>query len=121
MRQLGTEEKTALLLEAVDDDNQSSESPTQVQHDNFPTISKRPKTYRRHRTGSAHPVLCFVFIIGAFMFGSLSGAAIMLYRISQDSEGQLVTRSPDLTKIDLSIKTKLSQSITKTNFLNLNR
>jgi hypothetical protein len=124
MHQLGTEEKAALLLTSVDDDNEeveSIESPKKVRHDNFPVVSKRPKTYQRRRIGSSHPVLFFVFILSAFILGCLSGVAIMVYRMSQDAEQSSLTNSVDLTKIDLSIKTKLSQSITKTNFLNLNR
>lgn len=124
MHQLGTEEKAALLLTSVDDDNEdveSNESPKKVHHDNFPVVSKRPKTYQRRRTASSHPVLFFVLILSAFIFGCLSGVCIMLYRMSQDAEQSSLTNSADLTKIDLSIKTKLSKSITKTNFLNLNR
>lgn len=122
MRQLGTEEKAALLLASADeDDHDSSESPIQIEKDNFPTVSKRPKTYQRRRTESTHPVLCFMIVLGVFVFGCLSGAVIMLYRMSQDAERASVTSSSDLIKVDLSIKTKLSQSITKANFLNLNR
>jgi hypothetical protein len=123
MHQLGTEEKAALLLASVDDDNEeveSIESPKKVRHDDFPVVSKRPKTYQRRRTASSHPVLFFVLILSAFIFGCISGTLIMLYRISQDADQSSMTNSADLTKIDLSIKTKLSQSITKTDFLNFN-
>ena len=126
MRQLGTEEKTALLLTADDDDDDDDNrtmlnSPTRVENDNFPIVAKRPRTYQRHYTSNTHPVLCFTLIMGAFVLGCVSGVVIMLYRISQDSEQSSVINSSELTKIDLSIKTKLSQSITKTNFHNLNR
>jgi len=122
MRQLGTEEKAALLLTSADeDDNESTESSTQLQHDNFPIVSKRPKTYQRRRTNNPHPILCFMLILSAFIFGCLSGVAIILYRISQDGEQSSLNSLSELTKIDLSVKTKLSQSITKTNFLNLTR
>jgi hypothetical protein len=122
MRQLGTEEKAALLLASTnDDDNESLESPKKVHHDNFPVISKRTKTYESPRTTSTHPVLCFMLLLSAFIFGCLSGAAIMLYRMSQDAEQSSLIHSSDLTKIDLTIKTKLSQSISPTNFLHLNR
>jgi len=123
MRQLGTEEKAALLLTSADeDDNESTtESSTQAQHDNFPIVSKRPKTYQRRPTNNTHPGLCFILILSAFIFGCLSGVVIMLFRISQDVEQSSLMSLSQLTKIDLSVKTKLSQSITKTNFLNLTR
>lgn len=124
MHQLRGEEKAALLLTSVDDENEdveSIESPQKPQHDDFPVVSKRPKTYQRRRTASSHPVLFFVFILSAFVIGCISGVIIMVYRMSQDAEQSSLTNSAGLTKIDLSIKTKLSQSITKTNFLNLNR
>jgi hypothetical protein len=84
MRQSGTEEKAALLLTAVDDEDdngdiESVESPKRVRHNNFPVIVKRPKTYQRHGTNSTHPVLCFMLILGAFIFGCLSDVVIVLY------------------------------------------
>lgn len=126
MRQSGTEEKAALLLTSVDeeDDNadlESIESPARVRRDNFPVVTKRPKTYRRHAASSTQPVLCFILILGAFIFGCLSGVVIMLYRVSQDSESFSWTGSADLAKVDLSIKNKLVQSLTKTDFLHLNQ
>ena len=124
MHQLGTEEKAALLLTSIDDDNEeveSIESPKKARHDDFPVVSKRPKTYQRRRTPSSHPVLFFVLILSAFIFGCISGTLIMIYRISQDADQSSMANSADVTKIDLSIKTKLVQSITKTDFLNFNR
>jgi hypothetical protein len=124
MHQLGTEENAALLLAVADDDDNDNEelinSPRKIQHDNFPVIAKRPKTYQRH--SSTHPVLCFSLILGAFILGSISGVVIMLYRMSQDAvPNPSSTSLPTATNIDLSIRTKLFQSITKTNFLNLNK
>jgi hypothetical protein len=127
MRQLGAEEKAALLLTSADDDdddnhdNESTESQKKVRHDNFPVIAKRPKTYQKHHTNSTHPVLFFILILSAFILGCISGVVIILYRMSQDAEQSSFISSSELTKIDLTIKTKLSQSITKTNFLNFNR
>ena len=125
MRQSGTEEKAALLLTAVDDEDdngdiESLESPKRIRHDNFPVIAKRPKTYQRHGAGSTHPVLCFMIILGAFIIGCFSGVVIMIYRISQDGEAFSWSGSVDLTKVDLSIKTKLAQAVTKTNFIHVN-
>ena len=126
MRQSGTEEKAALLLTSVDDeddnfDRESIESSTRVRRDNFSVVAKRPKTYQRHGASSTHPVLCFTLILGAFVFGCLSGVVIMLYRTSQDADSFSWTGSAGLAKVDLSIKTKLVQSITKADFPHLNQ
>ncbi len=118
MRQLGTEEKAALLLASADDDDDHNES--KVQHDNFQIVSKRPKTSQRRRTNNTQSICVFTLILSAFIFGCASGVIIMLYRMSQDAQPSSI-HSPDLTKIDLTIKTKLFQSITKTNFLNFTR
>jgi len=128
MRQLGTEEKAALLLAADDDDDDDNHEminspPSKVVNDNFPTIAKRPRTYHRRSTSNTHPILCFTLIMGAFVLGCVSGVVIILYRMSQDTErGQ---SSPNIlqkvTNVDLSIRTKLFESITKTNFRNFNR
>jgi hypothetical protein len=126
MHQLGTEEKAALLLTADDDDDdhEMMNSSFEVKHDKFPVVAKRPKTYQRHRANSTHPALCFVIILGAFILGCTAGVVIMLYRMSQDAEQRppSPTSSPNLSQIPPSVSvTKLFQSITKTNFVNLNR
>jgi hypothetical protein len=125
MRQLGTEEKAALLLTADDDDDNEElmNSSRRIQNDNFPVITKRPKTYERHHSSNSHPVLCFTLILGAFILGCVSGVVIMLYRMSQEAEqGSPTGNLPQIAlKTDLSIRTKLFQSITTTNFLNLNQ
>jgi hypothetical protein len=126
MRQLGAEEKAALLLTpSADDDDDNEElinSSTKIHTDNFPVITKRPKTYERHRASGAHPVLCFILIMGAFVLGCVSGVVIVLYRMSQDAEsGSSSNTFQTAINVDLSIRTKLFQSITKTNFLNLNQ
>ncbi|CAF4117947.1 unnamed protein product, partial [Adineta steineri] len=123
MRQLDTEEKAVLLLSSADDDdNPTTQTSLKVQHDNFPVVAKRPKTYQRRRTTNTHPMYFFIFILGSFIFGCLSGVAIMVYRMSQDAEqSSSFINSPHLKKVDLSIKTKLVQSITKANFVNLTR
>jgi hypothetical protein len=121
MHHLRTEEKAALLIASADDD-ETSQFSSPVPHDDFPVVSKRPKTYQRRRTSSTHPVFFFGIILSAFIVGCLSGVAIMVYRLSQDAEASSsFINSPKLTNIDLTIKTKLFQSITKTNFLNFNR
>jgi hypothetical protein len=129
MRSLGTEEKAALLLTAADDDDDDNNdnnselinSPTKIENDNFPVIAKRPKTYQNRPT-SAYPILCFALIMGTFVVGCFSGVIIMSYRGSQDFEQGLSSNSLQLaTKIDLSIRKKLFQSITPTNFQNLNQ
>jgi hypothetical protein len=122
MHQLGGEESAALLLTATnddeDDDNQELlNSPSKNQHDNFPVITKRPKTY--HRSTGTHPVLCFALILGAFILGCISGVLIILYRMSQEDSPSKSLQTA--TNIDLSIRTKLFKSITKTNFLNINK
>jgi hypothetical protein len=120
MRQLGTEEKAALLLaSADDDDNELNQSPCKVQNDNFSIISKRPKTYQRRRRTAPHSVFLLIIILAAFIVGCISGVAIILYRASQDAEQS--SSSSFIRSQDLTIKTKLIQSITKTNFVNLNR
>jgi len=126
MRQLGAEEKAALLLTpSADDDDYNEEiinSSTKVQTDNFPVITKRPKTYERRHASSAHPVLCFILIMGTFILGCVSGVVIVLYRMSQDAGSGSSSNSFQIaTNVDLSIRTKLFQSITKTNFLNVNQ
>ncbi|CAF0853609.1 unnamed protein product [Rotaria sordida] len=127
MRQLGNEEKAALLLASADDDgNELSQSSTRAQQDNRPIVSRRPKTSQRRRTttsSNSQPLLIFLLILIAFILGCLSGIAILLYRMSQDSEqfSSSSINSPSLTKVDLTIQTKIFQSIIKTNFLNLNR
>ncbi|CAF3458821.1 unnamed protein product [Rotaria socialis] len=128
MRQLGNEEKAALLLASPDDDaNELSQSSTTTSNQiNNPIVSKRPKTYQRGRTStnsSTHPILFFILILCAFILGCLTGVAILLYRMSQDAESSSATlyNSPSLTEIDLTIQTKVFQSLKKTNFLNLNR
>ncbi|CAF5120147.1 unnamed protein product, partial [Rotaria magnacalcarata] len=90
---------------------------------NNPIVSKRPKTYQRGRSSSTHPILFFILILCAFILGCLTGVAILLYRMSQDAESSSTTlyNSPNLTEIDLTIQTKVFQSLKKTNFLNLNR
>jgi hypothetical protein len=119
MRQLGTEEKAALLLASADDDD-DDHNESKVQHDNFQIVSKRPKTYQRRRTNSTQSICVFILILSAFIFGCATGVIIILYRMSQDAQPSSIN-SPDLTKIDLRIKTKLFQSITKANFLNFTR
>ncbi|CAF4228132.1 unnamed protein product [Rotaria sp. Silwood2] len=124
MNSLGNEENAALLLASADDDgNELSQSSSRVKQDNIPIVSKRPKTYQRHRPSRSHPVLIFLLILCAFILGCVSGVAILLYRMSQDTEQSASSfiNSPSLTKIDLTIQTKIFQSIIKTNFLNLNR
>ena len=118
MRQLGTEEKAALLLASADDDDLDPSEPTsKISSDQFPVVSKRPKSYQRRRTPSTHPVFFFIFILSAFIMGCLSGVVILLYRMSQDAEhASLGMNSANLTKIDLTIKPKVFQSITKSNF-----
>jgi hypothetical protein len=129
MHQLGTEEKAALLLAAADDDDddynnnhEMTNSPSNAENGNFPVVTKRPKTYHRPRTSRSHPVLYIILIVGAFLLGCVSGISIIFYRMSQDVEPTQFSNSfQTATKIDLSIRTKLFQSITKTNFMNLNR
>ncbi|CAF0716851.1 unnamed protein product [Adineta steineri] len=127
MRQLGTEERAALLLTADDDDNNDEDdhelnnSQSKISNDNFPTIAKRPRTYHRHNTSGTHPMLCFTLVLGAFILGCISGVVIMLYRVSQDAEpGHSLNIPQQLTNVDLSIRTKLFESIKPTNFMNLN-
>ncbi|CAF4789812.1 unnamed protein product [Rotaria sp. Silwood1] len=131
MRQLGTEEKTALLLAAAadddDDDNHDyniTNTPSNARNDNSPVVARRPKTYQRHPISNVHPILCFSLVLAAFILGALCGIIILLYRMSGDS-GQRSSSSSNLleaaTKIDLSIQTKLFQSIKQTNFMNLTR
>jgi hypothetical protein len=125
MRQLGTEEKAALLLPAADDDDDDNNheminSPRKIEHDDFPVITKRPKTYQRHPSGSTHPVLYFCLMMGAFILGCISGVVIMVYRMSQEG-GVSPNVFQSATNIDLSIRTKIFQSITTKNFLNLNK
>lgn len=124
MRQLGSEEKAALLLTPADDDGDDNNdeimnSTMNNSHDNFPVVSKRPKTYHRHRSSSTHPVLCFVLIMVTFVLGCVSGVIIMTYKMSQDVEqGSNSNVFQTVTNIDLLIRTKIFESITKTNFLN---
>ena len=120
MHQSGNE-KAALLLASADDDySEVIESSSIVQHDNNPVISNRPKTYRRHDTTGTNSILFFILILSAFTLGCLSGASIILYRASQDSE-QVSLLMTNLTDIDLTIQRKIFQSITKTNFFHLNQ
>ncbi|CAF0987404.1 unnamed protein product [Adineta ricciae] len=117
MRQLGTEEKAALLLTAADDDDHFTN-----ERDDIPVIPKRPKTYQRRHSNSTPSVCFFFLILSAFIIGSISGVVIMLYRISQDPEqAYLSSVSSHLTRVDLTIRTKLSQSFTKSDFMNLTR
>jgi hypothetical protein len=119
MRQLGTEEKAALLLaSADDDDNEADQSPSKNRNNDLPIVSKRPKSYQRRRPTRFHPFVIFILIFTAFIFGCISGLSIMLYRMSQDAEQS--SSSLSIKPADLTIKTKLFQSITKTNFVNLN-
>ena len=121
MRQLGTEEKAALLLTPIDnddDDDDEIDQLTKTHRDQFPTVSKRPKTYYRTRSNSSHPVLIFILILSAFIFGCLSGVVIMIYRISQDADRSATIN--ELNQIDVSMSTKFAQTINKTNFLHLN-
>ncbi|CAF4578200.1 unnamed protein product, partial [Rotaria magnacalcarata] len=69
MRQLGNEEKAALLLASPDEDaNELSQSPiTRSNQINNPIVSKRPKTYQRGRSSSTHPILFFILILCAFI------------------------------------------------------
>ncbi|UJR16475.1 hypothetical protein I4U23_003377 [Adineta vaga] len=121
MRQLGTEEKAALLLASADEDDHDDHDhrSSTNEHDQFPVVQKRPKTYQRRRANNSHSILFFVLTLIAFVIGCFSGVAIIIYRTSQDAEHSPSLISPHLTKIDLSIKTKLLQSFTKTNFMNL--
>ncbi|CAF2045254.1 unnamed protein product [Rotaria magnacalcarata] len=131
MHQLANEEKAALLLSAVDYDGDGDEDENHlrtntslnVPDDRFPVVAKRPKTYQRHPISNAHPLLCFTFVLGAFILGCLSGVIIMLYRIPPDS-GQTSSSLNLLqaaTNVDLTIRTKLLQSIEKANFINVTR
>lgn len=124
MHQLGNEEKAALLLAAADDDNNEPvQTSSTARHDHNPIIVKRPKTYQRRDSNGPHPMLCFAFILFAFILGSITGVIIILYRMSQDS-GQLGSanaNSATLTNVDITIKKKLFDSMVKTDFLNLNR
>ncbi|CAF0984827.1 unnamed protein product [Rotaria sordida] len=133
MLQLETEERTALLLsEAADDDDDNNNDnhnviniPLNGRNDDFPVVAKRPKTYQRHPISNAHPMLCFGLILGAFILGCLTGIIILLYRMSSDSQQGHSSLSSNLletaTNIDLSIRTKLFQSIKQTKFLTLSR
>ena len=123
------EEKAALLLAEADDDEDQeldTSSPVKPNHEHIPMVSKRPKSshsHPRHRsrpTGS-HPVLCFALIMGAFILGCVSGVVIMLYRMSQDAPQGQPSSSPLNLDVDLSIRTKLAQSMSKSHFLNINR
>ncbi len=130
MRQLGAEEKAALLLTAADEDddeynnNNSHEmtnSPSNVKNDdNFPVVAKRPRNYQRYRSSNNHSLLYVVLMVGVFLLGCVTGICIIFYRMSQDIEPSQLSIQTS-TKIDLSIQTKLFQSIIKTNFMNLNR
>lgn len=120
MRQLGTEEKAALLLPVADDDDDEEfdNSPATIPHDHFPVITKRPRTYEQSRAG-AHPVLCFTLILCAFILGCVSGVIIMVYRISQDTEQRSHSSSaPAMMNADPSIQMKLFQLIKKIDFVN---
>ena len=130
MRQLGAEEKAALLLTAADEDDdeynnnnnhEMTNSPSNIKNDdNFPVVAKRPRSYQRHRSSSSHPVLYVVLMVGVFLLGCVTGICIIFYRLSQDTEPNQLSIQTS-TKIDLSVQTKLFQSIIKTNFMNLNR
>ena len=124
MLQLGMEEKAALLLTPADDDeddnHELNNSHSKPEHDNFPVISRHPKTY--NRSAGTHPVLCFALILGAFVFGCICGVVIMLYKIPQDvGQDSMSTSLKMATNIDLSIRTNLFKSIMKTNFMNINK
>lgn len=131
MRQLGHEEKAALLLTAADDDDddggndhhEMTGSPPPTTTDRFPVLRKRPRTYRRYETSGSHPVLCFAVILGAFVFGCVSGVVIMLYRFSQDATNAPAAGNAQQlsTTVDLLVQTKLFESIAKGNFANVNR
>jgi hypothetical protein len=134
MHPLRTEEKAALLLAEADDDEQEHDdeyeltSPAlQSQHDNFPVVAKRPKTYQRHRSLTSHPVLCFTLILVTFVLGCASGVAMMLYRMSQDAEQGALSGGSSTTNMfnapaDVNIRTKLFQTISRTsNFVSLDR
>lgn len=127
MHQLENEEKTALLLSAVDEnddenDNRNvTDATLNITNDNTPIVANRPRTYQRYPISNAHPLLCFTLIVGAFIVGCLSGVIIMLYRISQDSGPRSSSSSSNFlkvaTNVDSTIRTKLFQSIEKTNFI----
>lgn len=124
MHQLGNEEKAALLLASADDEeiNELKPTPTRSQQDNNPVISRRPRTYQRNRNTSSHPVLFFILILCAFIFGCLTGVVILLYRLSQQAESSTAFYNlPHLTQVDLTIQTKIFQSIAKKNFSNFNQ
>ena len=117
MLQLGSEEKAALLLTSADDDEHPADS-----HDVVPLVAKRRRTSQRRPTNSSQSVVIFILILSAFVLGCFSGVVIILYRMSQDTgQSSSSLTSPHLTRVDPTIKTKLAQSITKTNFLNLTR
>ncbi|CAF1102937.1 unnamed protein product [Adineta ricciae] len=91
-------------------------------NDRFPVVTKRPRTYHRHRSATSQPILCFFFILAAFLLGSASAVVIMLYRMSQDAEGSRPS-IPNINQqrfnVDLSIQTKLSESLTTSDFVNV--
>ena len=126
MLHLRNEEKAALLLAADDNDEETQHDITASSsthpNDHFPVVTKRPRTYHRHQSPTSQPILCFFLILAAFLLGSASAVVIMLYRMSQDAEG---TRplTPNINQqrfnVDLSIQTKLSESLTTSNFMNM--
>ncbi|CAF1275420.1 unnamed protein product [Adineta ricciae] len=63
MHHLGHQEKAALLL-AADDDHDDEEthhdmttSSSTHTNDRFPVVTKRPRTYHRHRSATSQPIL----------------------------------------------------------------
>ena len=122
MQQLRTEEKAALLLASADEHNDEEDircTASKSPRDGVTIRSKHFQSSQRYRTNSIHPVFLVIFIMCAFIVGCLSGVVILLYRWSQDAAQP--GKSPELTHIDVTIQSKLLQSITSAHFLHLNR
>ena len=122
MQQLRTEEKAALLLASTDEHNDDDDirfTPSKSLRAGVAIKSKHVHSSQRYRTHSIHPIFLVIFIVCAFIVGCLSGVVILLYRWSQDAAYSV--ESPSLTHIDVTLRSKLLQSITNGHFLHLNR
>lgn len=128
MNRLGTEEKAALLLAEVDEDDEFEMTPTvnKPNNDKVTVLPKRTRTRNRRDSDSSNVILCFGLIVTAFVLGCLSGVIIMFYRISQEnSRGSMSTNFDDpfnkiKLDVDLKIKKNLFQSIHSDSFVKAN-
>lgn len=128
------EEAAALLLSTADNDDDDDDDdhhhnttsiPLNTLDDNSPVVKRNRKTFKNRSASSIHPLVCFAFILGAFVIGCISGVIIILYGISQAARPESSSLPSSgflpLANADLTIRAKLFQSIRKTSFRNLNR